>query len=1581
MHVGQTAGERKLNMYEFTTAALYLVLLLFVQETETSARAVLTADPQGPDVWLQETVRLSCKVEDSDAFTGWEYSWKKLREAEETTPYSYTGEGSAVYTLNQVVESDSAQYWCEAKAENRNTIVSTPYTLTVTSLPPVVLTLQTSWTNFFNRESVTLHCDIQGGSPVWVYKWYRGEKELPVDTTKDTYEIRSADESDSGTYTCKGQHKERVLYTGSSNTIKVKVSAPPPAVLTLEPAWRTFYPSEKVTLKCDIQSQQTEWIYQWYRDGESRNSASSRNTNEFTIPALDLSHRGRYYCRGGIPGRAVSTEKSNYVTLTVDALPLVVLALQTSWTNFFHGQRVTLHCDIQGHSPVWVYKWYRGEKELPVDTTKDTYEIRSADESDSGTYTCKGQHEERELYTGSSNTIKVKVSAPPPAVLTLEPAWRTFYPSEKVTLKCDIQSQQTEWIYQWYRDGESRNSASSRNTNEFTIPALDLSHRGRYYCRGGIPGRAVSTEKSNYVTLTVDALPLVVLALQTSWTNFFHGQRVTLHCDIQGHSPVWVYKWYRGEKELPVDTTKDTYEILSADESDSGTYTCKGQHEERELYTGSSNTIKVKVSAGERKLNMYEFTTAALYLVLLLFVQETETSARAVLTADPQGSDVWFKETVRLSCKVEDSDPFTRWEYSWKKLREAEETTPYSYTGGGSAVYTLNQVVESDSAQYWCEAKAENRTIISTPYTLTVTSPPPAVLTLEPAWRTFYPSEKVTLKCDIQSQQTEWIYQWYRDGESRDSAPSRSTNGFTIPALDLSHRGRYYCRGGIPGRAVSTEKSNYVTLTVDALPPVVLTLQTSWTNFFNGERVTLHCDIQGGSPVWVYKWYRGEKELPVDMTKDTYEIRSADESDSGTYTCKGQHKKRVLYTGSSNTIKVKVSALPPVVLTLQTSWTNFFNGESVTLHCDIQGGSPVWVYKWYRGEKELPVDMTKDTYEIRSADESDSGTYTCKGQHKKRVLYTGSSNTIKVKVSAPPPAVLTLEPAWRTFYPSEKVTLKCDIQSQQTEWRYQWYRDGESRDSASSRSTNEFTIPALELSHRGRYYCRGEIPRRAVSTEKSNYVTLTVDALPPVVLTLQTSWTNFFNGERVTLRCDIPGGSPVWVYKWYRGEKELPVDTNKDTYEIRSADESDSGTYTCKGQHKERELYTGSSNTIKVKVSALPLVVLTLQTSWTNFFNGESVTLHCDIQGGSPVWVYKWYRGEKELPVGMTKDTYEILSADESDSGTYTCKGQHKERVLYTGSSNTTALKVSGNTPKPQVSLDSPSGEIFTGDTVTLSCRVGTDPAGWKYLWYRETQRAALTSTDSSSTDGSSYTIRHAAESHRGEYRCRAGRGRGPFYTQYSDSFKLNITARPHAVLTLETPWTGIFRTDSLTLRCEVNGSPAKWNYTWYRDGQSLLLDPSRDRLILTSANDSYNSEYSCRGNRTDRPTYTEISEGFRERNIVLKRKILVSVASSFLLGIILIILGCICLRMKMKSRKSIYKTTAQSSMFFSKPPTDISANLQSDVDDFTDVQQSTGAEDDGSIELYSILNLEKRKEVFPTKKDPEEFTSFKADQ
>ncbi|KAJ8360430.1 hypothetical protein SKAU_G00169550 [Synaphobranchus kaupii] len=1001
--------------------------------------------------------------------------------------------------------------------------------------------------------------------------------------------------------------------------------------------------------------------------------------------------------------------------------------------------------------------------------------IPALDQSHGGRYSCRGQIPGRAVYTEISNDVTLAVDALPLAVLTTRPAWRNFYATEKVTLTCEIQNRHTGWTYLWYRDGASMNSAQSSSVKELTIPALDQSHGGRYFCRGQIPRRAVYTEISNDVTLAVDALPHVVLTLQTRWTDIFNTERATLQCEIQDRSPVWMYKWYRDGQELPVGTAKDTYKILSAVQSDSGIYTCKGQHKDRALDTGSSNTIPLNVFA-----------------------------------------------------------------------------------------------------------------------------PPPAALTLNPAWRNFYVTEKVTLTCEIQNRQTGWTYLWYRDGASMNRVQSSSVKELTIPALDQSHGGRYSCRGQIPGRAVYTEISNDVTLAVDAPPLAVLTTRPAWRNFYTTEKVTLTCEIQNRHTGWTYLWYR-----------DGASMNSA-QSSSG---------------------------------------------------------------------KELTIP---------ALDQSHGGRYSCSGQISGRAVYTEISNDVTLAVDALPLAVLTTRPAWRNFYATEKVTLTCEIQNRHTGWTYLWYRDGASMNSAQSSSGKELTIPALDQSHGGRYSCRGQIPGRAVYTEISNDVTLAVDALPHVVLTLQTRWTNIFDTERATLHCEIQDRSPVWMYKWYREGQELPVGTAKDTYSILSAGQSDSGTYTCKGQHKDRALYTGSSNTIPLNVFAPPPAALTLNPAWRNFYVTEKVTLTCEIQNRQTGWTYLWYRDEASMNSTQSSSVKELTipALDQSHGGRYSCRGQIPGRAVYTEISNDVTLAVDENTPNPLLTQDPPSGEIFTGDRVNLSCGCGTDSASWKYFWYKGKQGALLSTPVDSSSNGSSYTISAASVSHSGQYWCRAGRGTPSFYTLYSHSLKLNITARPQAVLTLETAWTEVFRTDSLTLRCEVEGSSLEWNYTWYRDGQHLPLHPSRDRLTLTSGNDTYHSEYRCRGNRTGKPSYTEISDGFREANIVLKRKVLVSVVSTILLGLILITLGCLCLR---KKRKLAYKPPPQNDLFFSKQTTE---KLNWDSEHSSDVDQSTETKGLAilasvsllftaacSIELYSIVDLQKNIEVLPPKKDPEELTTFKACQ
>ncbi|MGH0182338.1 UNVERIFIED_CONTAM: hypothetical protein FKN15_009149, partial [Acipenser sinensis] len=87
-----------------------------------------------------------------------------------------------------------------------------------------------------------------------------------------------------------------------------------------------------------------------------------------------------------------------------------------------------------------------------------------------------------------------------------------------------------------------------------------------------------------------------------------------------------------------------------------------------------------------------------------------------------------------------------------------------------------------------------------------------------------------------------------------------------------------------------------------------------------------------------------------------------------------------------------------------------------------------------------------------------------------------------------------------------------------------------------------------------------------------------------------------------------------------------------------------------------------------------------------------------------------------------------------------------------------------------------PSGEIFEGDPVTLSCGVEGGSGGWRYLWYKDSQSSPpVYQTDSSSGTGAGYTISAAALSHSGEYWCKCGRERTSLNSQYSKALKIQV--------------------------------------------------------------------------------------------------------------------------------------------------------------------------------------------------------------
>ena len=85
---------------------------------------------------------------------------------------------------------------------------------------------------------------------------------------------------------------------------------------------------------------------------------------------------------------------------------------------------------------------------------------------------------------------------------------------------------------------------------------------------------------------------------------------------------------------------------------------------------------------------------------------------------------------------------------------------------------------------------------------------------------------------------------------------------------------------------------------------------------------------------------------------------------------------------------------------------------------------------------------------------------------------------------------------------------------------------------------------------------------------------------PKATVTLKSNWTEFFSGEKFSLRCDIKSGeSSDWEYSWFSNGVSKP----EKEHEINP---SQSGNYTCKGQRKRDEKESEESAAVGITVSS-----------------------------------------------------------------------------------------------------------------------------------------------------------------------------------------------------------------------------------------------------------------------------------------------------------------------------------------------------------------------------------------------------------
>ncbi|KAL7864409.1 hypothetical protein AOLI_G00158290 [Acnodon oligacanthus] len=852
-----------------------------------------------------------------------------------------------------------------------------------------------------------------------------------------------------------------------------------------------------------------------------------------------------------------------------------------------------------------------------------------------------------------------------------------------------------------------------------------------------------------------------------------------------------------------------------------------------------------------------------------------------------------------------------------------------------------------------------------------------------------YQGEDVILHCKVPEKVTDLEYAWDKDSAPIDS--SQST--YILNGATVSDSGKYSC---LAKRGTTTsEKSDPQVLTVKNPPQPKVSLSVGWSRVFTGEKVTFICEVLDASASWRYTWLRNSLKIPDDVDTNTagnsLSILSAKQRHHGDYTCETELQDRPLSKALSTKFALSVQDPPQPKVSLSVGWSRVFTGEKVTFICEVLDASASWRYTWLRNSLKIPDDVDTNTagnsLSILSAKQRHHGDYTCETELQDRPLSKALSTKFALSVQDPPQPKVSLSVGWSRVFTGEKVTFICEVLDASASWRYTWLRNSLKipDDVDTNTAGNSLSILSAKQRHHGDYTCETELQDRPLSKALSTKFALSVQDPPQPKVNLSVGWSRVFTGEKVTLICEVLDTSTSWKYTWLRNSLKISDDVDTSTtgnsLSILSAKQRHHGDYTCEIELQDRPLSRALSTKFALSVQDPPQPKVILSTRWSRVFTGEKVTLICEVLDTSTSWKYTWIRNSlkisDDVDTKTTANSLSMLSAKQRDHGDYTCEIELQDRPLSKALSTKFALSVQ-DPPQPKVNLSVGWSRVFTDEKVTLICEVLDTSTSWKYTWLRNSLK--ISDDIDTNTTGNTLSILSAKPSHHGDYNCEIELQDRPLSKALSTKFALSVQDRPPASLTLDTSWSDIMSVDTLTLKCEIKAGTLEWNYTWYKDGlfEQTILE---ETYSVKATEETFKSEYKCRGNRTERPQYSSFSEGFKANNIVLKRKVLLAISGCVVCSIILLIIGCIVLRCTRKPEK---QEMVKEDFFFSMTDskTQTSSPLQEYLTENGPPLDKEERDESTAIinEAAPIIEDQIKEEGLPSK-EAGGFTSFKVEK
>ncbi|TRY92144.1 hypothetical protein DNTS_031456, partial [Danionella cerebrum] len=1204
-------------------------------------------------------------------------------------------------------------------------------------------------------DRVVLSCKSSCDLTEREFIWFRNSKRVTKGIQRDQLLLKSIRREDSGRYKCAQDGELRV-----SPEVLIDVFYPPSNVSVSVSGSGEVKEGDSVTLSCRADSNPPAKL-SWFK----RQSYSGSGTF-LTVPNISLDDEEAYKCK------ALNKQGIQYsVPVRINVIyPPRNISVSISGAS--GADSVTLSCRADSNPPALNFSWFQENGSSAVGSGQSFTALQS------GSFYCEAHHP-----LGSQRSAAVSVSVmssrtAAPLLFLLMIPWISGQTnlhvrynhssicalrSSTVTLMCYYS--RSIWIVKGWR-----RTKPFLNPNQFS----DRRYRQGYcyseyeQCYYLTINQVTEKDSDQYVCavthfgrpLPAQPLSLTVTDLQVEAPGEVkEGDQVVLSCksscDLTERAS---FLWFRNSERVTEGIYGQNLILDQVRREDSGGYDCR----------------------------VDSYSSSVSYL-------DVQYPPESIVLSVSGSGEIKEGDSVTLNCSSDANPPA---QITWFKR---------AHFLSFGATYTIIRVSPGDRGDYKCEAENIHGIKYSNFVTLNIMYPPKNVSVSISGSAQIEVGDSVSLRCNSDSNPPADRFNWFQDGRF-------SGTGRTLKILKAqSHNGgKYKCSvSNKHGRRFS----DAVTLNV-LYPPVKPEITISSGQLKEGDLVTLNCHTDANPPADIY-WFKEKKFLGCE---NVISLKiSAD--DDGKYRCRAVNDIGEQF---SEFVTLNVMYPPKSVSVLVGGSIKTSGADSVTLSCSADSNPPVLNFSWFQENGSSAVGSGQSFTALQS------GSFYCEAHHplgsqrSAAVSVSGggleeSSSDHSINNNALPFSVRKADGKSLLFLIAMVsagllvifivtitiVTMKV-LNRRAAVHEYENENPGAHVYTALDLRTRSSELYDTLIT----VHLRPSL-HQSLSPEYEN---------TPYLGSVFDSWIRFsggmvarlrlllllmihrvygssvyrvsygspevcaVEGSTVTMSCSFvyPSGSSIVRVNWSKKDHSAPYREFPDLSEdpqfservqylgdkqqkcdlrLRDVRQEDAGLY-----YFRIDIIQVKWADVTVNVPAgVSLSVTDLQVEAPGGVKeGDRVVLSCksscDLTKRAP---FIWFRNSERVTEGIQRNQLLLRSIRREDSGRYQCaldgelciSPEVHMKVLY---------------PPSRVSVSvSPSGKIFEGDTVTLTCSTDSNPPA-KLSWFKE---------GSFLQSGATYSFNNATSQSSGRFHCSARNKHG---SQDSSAVDINVLSGQH---------------------------------------------------------------------------------------------------------------------------------------------------------------------------------------------------------